>query len=133
MRACRAVPVLFVAACSAAGGSGADVGGGDAAAVLEESAQEATSPAAVTGGVRRHAHHNSARHPGSSPKSLSLPRHCGTLASHGVRRVAVIGDSVARFIGIATMEHLAGDNLSFCDPPLSAFNASRFNDTTTAA
>ena len=46
----------------------------------------------------------------------AAPGHCDTLLALGVRRIAVVGDSLARFLGVALLEHLHGDNTSFCDP-----------------
>ncbi len=52
--------------------------------------------------------------------SASLPvavhgAHCKFLRDSQIKWIVVLGDSVARAFGVALMEHLAGDDVHFCD------------------
>ncbi len=41
--------------------------------------------------------------------------HCKFLRDSQIKWIVVLGDSVARAFGVALMEHLAGDDVHFCD------------------
>lgn len=49
------------------------------------------------------------------PKNVSH-LHCDFLVASQIRWIVFLGDSVARAAGLAAMEHLAGDDVHFCDP-----------------
>jgi len=60
------------------------------------------------------------REPRSSAPWAALPKnvydaHCDFLDKSGIEWIVVLGDSVARAFGVALMEHLAGDDVHFCD------------------
>eukprot|EP00750_Incisomonas_marina_P019718 INCI3610.1.p2 GENE.INCI3610.1~~INCI3610.1.p2 ORF type:complete len:339 (+),score=60.56 INCI3610.1:165-1181(+) len=58
--------------------------------------------------------------PKSEAPFAALPKnvydaHCKFLVDSQIKWIVVLGDSVARAFGVAMMEHLAGDDVHFCD------------------